>query len=657
MRLATPPNKLYSGNGQRYSPPSDTTPLAALQKAACGHLLYQYGVLRPGTVDEDDAARATLQTLVLHMQYAFEDDKKTCVIWKSGLHGHRDHDKRMAETPEPPEAALSLGYHDKATGRVFPPAGLAALVRLTSLKVHELDLCSHNFMAYREKLDPGTLVDAGRKGDSVKVPLYATFAAHMRETYGVPPEHAFPFYVIYASLAGRGRREDLVACLDAFDESLRAHEQLEGMAAYMENSMDRLESAGEAWRRAFATELAVLVHQAHVALPARGHCVMTVVPVARDEYEAYAERKLVPRALRLGASPAPSSSSEEEGEEAAEQPSAQEAEEGEADAGAPKQAAGGGEEEEEAEGEEAKEGEEETTTTTAAAAEEDADVPPAAAAQAKLVGKELPSLAAIEHKYGKHRCGSRKKKHRHHHHKKHHPQCTLNHRHDETCQPHHHHHQEQPQCVSYHEGLRGPHHRYELEFARMAKLPLSKCEDSELVARLALLSLMARTEDECGVRLAVARTMFSQPNDLMRRCKEASRTPIMRPEGPTRNPREWAAFLTRSYDYLDDAVADCGTAPSLGAIDAFNDEINRTVLRPEERANAPALRVKRYLSAYATDGDEERAILWEALDGCPARLEVRRALAQYVKDHPRIPPSTLQILLYLVSHAPPAPDC
>lgn len=622
------------------------TPLRAQQEEACRALARFYGLTVPGTLDESDPARAGMQTLVLHQHLTFEPGGRSRV-WERGLyeHGRASATGRYAATPQPPPEALSLRFHEAAAhggAHPFPPESLAAVLRLVHLKMHELDLCRGTFTAYRDTAALSTALDLGVKEEARDVRLFAEFARVLHEQYGVLPRRAFVFYLAYGALAGRGRRDRLESCLLALEPSMAdrpappqpkdargavPRDALQSLAAYMERSLGKLAVSGDEWHKRFASELAALVHHSRIELPTREHVLVVAMPATPEEAAAYARRHHLREPVssqeeeegeegeetggttpQPQQSPAPQQQSEaaggeEEGEEGEEEETVEEA-------GAPRASPQSLEKEKEQEGGEGGgEGEGE--------AEEDESVPETVRAQAKLVGAGLPSMAAIERRHGKHR-------HRRHH------------KHDH----------------GFHEGQRGAHHRYVLDMARAANLSLVAPRDVDAVVRLGLLALLARQDDQRAVRLAVARTLFEQPGDMLRRADEAGGTAsLLVPSGPSRDPREWVAFLDGLYAHLDGATE----RPALLEVDRFNDLINSSVLPPEERAYAPSLRLKRYITAYAARNAGERALLWWALSGgAPLRKPetLDAALEAYLTSHPRIPPATLQLLLYLATPAP-----
>lgn len=105
-----------------------------------------------------------------------------------------------------------------------------------------------------------------------------------------------------------------------------------------------------------------------------------------------------------------------------------------------------------------------------------------------------------------------------------------------------------------------------------------------------------------------------------------------------RDPAQWHAWLS----YLDPLDGSRGV--QLQQVDHFNELINPT-LPPHLRAMAPSVRVKRYLTVYA--GPTEYQRLWQHAWG-PVPPETDAMIQTYLRQYPRIPPRTLQVITELV---------
>jgi hypothetical protein len=378
------------------------------------------------------------------------------------------------------------------------------------------------------------------------------------------------------------------------------------MSSYMEKSLTKLAMAGAEWHSRFADELAALVHHSRIELPKKEHVMVVVLSEPEAEYEAYAQRHNLVEPVYPSEEAAPQE--EEEAEEEA-GPQLEEA-------GAPRLGAAASQED--ADAGTTQGGEEEGAAAEEGAdgggEEDEAGVPEAVRAEAKLVASQLPSLALVDRKYGRHRRERLRQK---------------------------------SGGADYHAGQRGAHHRYVLDMARETSLPMRTATETDVVVQLGLLSLLSRQD---GVRLAVARALFDQPGDMLRRAEAAPHASLLMTAGPTRDPREWIAFLDGLYGHLD-ATSCAGERLALLEVDRFNDRINTAALPPEERAHAPSLRLKRYLSSYVSKSAHERLLLWDAVSPrkCSSVPALNEAVDAYMRDNPRIPPETLQLLLYLAA--------
>lgn len=176
-------------------------------------------------------------------------------------------------------------------------------------------------------------------------------------------------------------------------------------------------------------------------------------------------------------------------------------------------------------------------------------------------------------------------------------------------------------------------HRFCTDFA--ATYGLDPKLDQDYLVRLMLIRAFA--PDEAAMRTLVSH-YFDQPNDIVRTMTRPGVSTAYLT--PSREPSEWHKFLAY-LDAIDEAPR---TGLKLGQVDAFNDAVNRT-LSVDYAAQAPSVRIKRYLTIYA--GSQWPA-LWEAGGWGPLSDKTRTVITQYRASRPKVSLPALQRIVYIV---------